>query len=230
MILKLDEYPEYMLWMLSDFDQDTLMACRPYIPDDGICVDAGANVGHWALAFSHFVGPGGRVFAFEPFPPFFQRLERNISLNERRNVVPIQSALGNEDGTMEFDEAACHQAWKNGSPARSGLQVSCTTLSDFIEKNEIPRLDFVKMDIEGAELLALRGMDRHLKKGWRPCFCLELHEVLCQGLGYSTLDIKNYLAGWGYTGWILQRGRLLTMEKDATHALTNALFLPSASP
>ena len=229
MLLKLDEYPEYMLWMLPDFDADLLSACRPYIPNGGICVDAGANVGHWSLVFSRFVGPAGRVYAFEPFPDFFGRLGQNVALNNLSNVETIQSALSDENGSIEFDGAACHLAWAKDASEGPKIRIPCVTLSDFVQQHELPRLDFVKMDIEGAELLALRGMDPLFKKGWRPALCLELHEVLCQGLGYSTVDIKKYLAGWGYTGWILHRGRRLSMDKDATHELTNALFLPATS-
>src|SRR5262249_18455268 len=54
MVLKLDEYAEYMLWMLPDFDDDALGARRSFVPRGGICIDAGANVGHWSLVFSSF--------------------------------------------------------------------------------------------------------------------------------------------------------------------------------
>ncbi|HZI94316.1 MAG TPA: FkbM family methyltransferase [Patescibacteria group bacterium] len=228
MLLKLDEYPEYMLWMLPDFDAELLSACRPYIPKGGVCVDAGANVGHWSLVFSRFVGPAGRVYAFEPFPDFYRRLGQNVALNHLGNVETIPCALSDRNGSISFDGAACHLAWANGAAAGPQLQVPCVTLSDFIQQQALARLDFVKMDIEGAELLALRGMEPIFRRGWRPAFCLELHEVLCQGLGYSTVDIKNYLAGWGYTGWILHRGRRLSMDRQATHELSNALFLPAA--
>lgn len=229
MMLKLDEYPEYMLWILPDFDEDALAACRPYVPRDGICIDAGANVGHWSLVFSHFVGPGGHVYAFEPFPPFFRRLQHNITLNKVKNVTTVQRALGNRVGTIDFDGARCHFATNTHSPSESRIQISSDTLSDFIEANGLSRLDFLKMDIQGAELLALQGMERHFRKGWRPAFCLELCEVLCQRLGYSTRDVKKYMADWGYTGWLLHRGHLLTLERNSTHELIDALFLPSSA-
>lgn len=117
------------------------------VPAGGVVFDVGAWIGPYTLLASRLVGPGGRVFSFEPDPVARRLLERNIALNGADNVTVVPAALGPRDETK----------WLSGghSEARIGddgeHQVTMTTLAGFIEEQGV-KPDVIKVDIEGGEL------------------------------------------------------------------------------
>lgn len=128
--------------------------------EPGQCfVDVGANNGYYTLLAASRVGPEGSVMSFEPNPEAFQRLTRNVELNRLKNVRTFQVALS--DGTRE-GQLFC--------PAEGDGLSSLTPLPDSrpIAIHELPfdslpcprRVDVVKIDVEGAELDVLKGMER----------------------------------------------------------------------
>jgi FkbM family methyltransferase len=126
--------------------------------------DVGANAGYFTLLFSRAVGSSGAVFAFEPDPQNLVHLRRNITLNHRDNVSIIAAAVTDKEGAARFRPDA-----SMGSICSEGpLSVTTCRIDDF------PTPDFVKMDIEGGELLALQGAQRTLRKH-RTSWFIELH-------------------------------------------------------
>jgi FkbM family methyltransferase len=138
--------------------------------DDFVVIDAGANVGAWADAFCKHVTGAGRIYAFEPQPEAARKIrERGI---DRCEVV--QMALGKEPGTLslyttgETDSMASLYARndtfaQNREPTHFNVEVA--RLDDFVESHHIERIDFMKMDLEGAELAALNGATKCLQSG-----------------------------------------------------------------
>ncbi len=117
--------------------------------------DIGANVGFYTLLASALAGPRGRVVAFEPLPRNLEFLRAHVAMNGMTNVVIRSVALADHPGTRPFDDtpgpSEAHLA------ARGSLTVECATLDALVAKGEIPPPDVIKMDVEGAELLVLRG-------------------------------------------------------------------------
>lgn len=131
--------------------------------DEGDTVlDLGGNLGTSAMLFSRLVGPRGRVHSFEPI--FHRVLGRNLRENGVGNVEVVPLGVADAPGEIEFavsdagidSRIACpaHGAIRNRRPVR------LTSLDDYVEREGIGRVDFIKMDIEGAEELALRGARR----------------------------------------------------------------------
>lgn len=146
-----------------------------------VVLDIGAHVGYYARLAARLVGPDGRVLAFEPHPRTFAVLQANV----RRwpAVTPVQMAVAEHDGTAElydylmmsasgslhYDETMrdlqkAHVSARDVAPRISTdfpvetFSVRTVPLDDFLAEQGIARVDVVKMDIEGAELSALRGM------------------------------------------------------------------------
>jgi len=119
-----------------------------------IVFDIGTYVGDTALWFSKAVGPQGKVYAFEPEPGNFEKLKANLERNNVTNVVPLQLALSENEGETKFTGSGGASAIAEGA---NGTIVKVTTLDRFVETNKIPRVDFIKMDVEGHELKVLKG-------------------------------------------------------------------------
>jgi FkbM family methyltransferase len=113
-----------------------------------VAFDIGANAGYYTLALSRLVGDAGHVYAFEPVARSVNYLQRHIELNKLRNVTVAQLAISSGHGLLSFDD---FRISKDNS-----YLVPSSSLDEFISAG-YPRPDFIKMDIEGAEKMALDG-------------------------------------------------------------------------
>lgn len=129
-----------------------------YTPQAGdLVVDVGAGVGSEIFALRKLVGPTGSVFGFEAHPVTFAILRRLCELNGWSNVDLIQAAVIDQRRRVFISDDEEHQANNIFGP---GLyEVEGTTLDDFVHEREISHIDYLKMNIEGAERLAIAGMD-----------------------------------------------------------------------
>jgi FkbM family methyltransferase len=122
-----------------------------------IVVDIGAGPGSEVNLFSRLVGSEGHVYAIEPHPITFQWLARRCAASGLSNVTPVTVAISDRAGTVWLSDEA--DPLENRLVAGgSGHPVRALTLDDFMQEHEIECVDFLKMNIEGAERLAIRGM------------------------------------------------------------------------
>ena len=137
------------------------MALEQFLKNGDTFVDAGANKGDFALIAARYVGPTGRVLAFEPEPTNFQWITRSIELNGYRQVKPFCVALDDRDGTASLHLAQM-SGWHSLMAAPSGSSHGCLTVPtqklDSVLEDELGngRVDVLKVDVEGAEMNVLR--------------------------------------------------------------------------
>jgi FkbM family methyltransferase len=156
-----------------------------------VVFDIGANIGTYAIRSAVTVGHEGHVYAFEPLRQNEEMLRNSILRNNITNITVIKKAVGEETGEILISTGGrCSSASILHKVDESSQKVSITSIDDFVRDSQIPKLDWVKMDIEGAEPSALRGMLQTIKK-FRPCFLFENHEGgpdscrILQSLDYS---------------------------------------------
>ncbi|MCA1632232.1 MAG: FkbM family methyltransferase [Acidobacteria bacterium] len=155
-------------------------------------IDGGGCWGDTALYFAHAVGARGKVYTFEFTPENMEVMERNLSLNpglgERVEIVP--RALWDTS-----DEVLNYSSNGPGSSLLYNQQESCrvSTLSidELVRRQHLPKVDFIKMDIEGAELKALHGA-RETIRTFKPKLAISLYHRET-----DLVDIPNYLDGLG---------------------------------
>ena len=130
-------------------------------------VDVGANAGLYTVIAAKRVGPSGRVIAFEPSPRELGQLRTHLRLNRCANVTIEEVALGEASGQGDLLIIDGHETGSNSFHLADGdaagarpLRVAIRTLDDYYGQGQLSRIDFIKIDIEGAELSALRGATR----------------------------------------------------------------------
>jgi FkbM family methyltransferase len=194
-------------------------------------LDIGAHHGFYTILASKRVGPSGRIIAFEPSPRERRRLSFHIRLNHCRNVKIEPFALSNEEGETTLFLADRRDALLNSlrPPAVSRpirrIVVQTITLDRYLEKERIDRVDFIKIDAEGAELEILKGMEVLFKQNSSPVIMAEVSDTRTQSWGYPAGAIYAHLAERGYDSFTLTReGMLQPMYKEA--GLYNYIAVP----
>lgn len=156
-------------------------------------VDIGANIGYFSLLASQLVGDGGKVFAIEPYPYNLKLLNLNLMLNGCRNVEVLPFALAEKTGFLNYDDCAGNSgnvyALENSLEAMLDAVLVYAVRLDAVLTADKP-VDLIKMDIEGAEYLALQGMQRTIRLD-QPIIISELSEGFLRSV--SNVSMQEYL-------------------------------------
>lgn len=154
-----------------DFQRGTLdVFCWDYEPQDGdVVLDIGAGIGEETLTFSRLVGPTGHVVSVEAAPSTFKRLKLAVEANRLDNVNPIHYAVA-DPSTMtvritDSDDAyiegtICPNEQGTASIGDTTVEVAAVTVDEIVASLGLKHIDLLKMNIEGAEQLAIKGMTR----------------------------------------------------------------------
>lgn len=195
MALDLQQEKDY--W-LGSYETGLQTALRDLIQPGWTVYDVGANIGYITLLLARRVGTNGRVFAFEALPQNQARWQTNIALNNLQDRARLfRGAVTDLSGQAAFLLGPSDDMGKaQGSAGRAltyaeSILVPAITLDDFIYRDGNPLPQAIKMDIEGGEVLALRGMSRTLKAA-RPLILLELHGPESARAAWETLTAVGY--------------------------------------
>lgn len=173
-----------------------------------VVIDAGANVGQHTLIAAGEVGRDGVVHSFEPVPKNFNKLVAHVLENGLVSTVKTNmTALWHRSETVRLNLAsdkANNGGYTIGIPPDAMDTVTCpgVRLDDYVAENGLSRVDFVKMDVEGAERFALQGATGVLAR-WRPTILMEINRPACVALGYAPERIWEFLRQYGYLMWIV---------------------------
>ena len=151
-------------------------------------IDAGAYDGNTAIHLSEIVGTKGMVYSFEPTNTSFLKLkDRGLA-----NVTCIQKGLYSNECNLEFIEnsisAGNYFSQQNTNQEKTNNVVSVISIDQFVNENNIPRIDYIKMDIEGMELEALKGAENTINK-YFPNMAISIYH----NSGNDLIDIPIYL-------------------------------------
>jgi FkbM family methyltransferase len=192
------------IWSGGHFEARELEFVLQVLQPGMTFVDVGANVGLYSVPASKKV-QGGKVFAFEPTPWTYQVLLENIRLNNLKNVCAERFAVGDAEGeaVLKLNVAGKEGLNTIGRPAHefSDIQgserVPITRLDDFVDRYSIQRVDVLKIDVEGAELLVLRGAQRLLRRPDAPLIVYE-SGFLSRGFDYHPVEQAWLLEKHGF--------------------------------
>lgn len=185
--------------------------------EDDVLFDVGANVGMVTLHAAKIC----RTVAFEPDPSFRHRLEVNGALNADRTFTLEPTAVSDADGTVVLytdgddgnSPSLVHQRGEGSS-----VSVVARSLDSLVSEARLPRPTVIKLDIEGAEILALRGAVQLLTGPEKPrALFIEVHDSFLPGFGSSADEVNALLHQFGYTTEAYRAQRA-----DQTHLILQA--------
>jgi len=197
------------VFFMGRYEPQETALIEHFIKPGSVFVDVGANWGYFSLLAASRAGASGRVVAFEPDPRLVSILKRNIDLNGFNCVSAVQAAAADRTAELQLEGYDESNANHGVSKLNSGIilaeknvfTVVARKVDDVLDEMGVDHVDLVKMDIEGAEDLALRGMDAGLKRGRFAALVLEIHPVQLAEKGRTVRDALDVLLVNGYSGW-----------------------------
>ncbi len=169
------------------------------------CIDAGCHIGYYSCLLARLVGSKGRVYAFDANPEACQAARRNLVLNGEYSAEVIHTALCDRDGTATFYISTDDQTGLSSLgpiPNRKAtVSVPCMRLDTFLTKEGAEHIRLLKVDVEGAEELVLRGAGQFISDHAIDYVLLECFDDRLQLLDTSTERVAGLLMASGYTAW-----------------------------
>lgn len=193
------EMQQHVYWAgLSRDDAAIVRLARALLPRDGVFIDVGANVGLHTLAIAHHVSEGGAVVAFEPHPVNHRLLVHNLEQNCLRHVVAENCGLAEAAATLTGTARADGGNWSLASRGDYQFEVRLVRLDDYLCDHPLPRLDLMKIDVEGAEVRVLRGARQTIER-FRPLIVFEVCPSWLAKMETSVAALFAELVGHGYS-------------------------------
>lgn len=176
-------------YWLGTYEAALQHAITQRVTPGGVFFDVGAHAGYYSLLASRLLGPGGRVVAFEPDTRNIAHLRRHLRLNRIKNVTIVKAAVADRTGTARF---ARERSGFGGALSNAGSRtVATVTLDGLISAGKLPAPNYLKIDVEGAELRVLRGAAKILSAS-RPIIFLAVHTPEMERRCGKTLAALGY--------------------------------------
>lgn len=212
----LDRMGVLSLWKAGLLDHGEALLMQRRVGPGMVALDIGANIGFYTLLLAQRIGPGGRVIAFEPEPENYGLLVRNISMNGYSNVECVQKAVSNKTGQARLfyceEHRGDHRIF-DSQDGRPSFFVESIRLDDWLPSPA--NADFVKLDIQGAEMLALEGMQSLLERcPWIGVLC-EFSPNLLKIGGSGPEEFLHFWKSRGFRGYLVEDKKELRRLPDA---------------
>lgn len=185
--------------------------CSVVFKDD-ICYDIGANIGEVSLLLARLTGEHGYVFAFEPVWPTYIKLCKKVQepADSRALIITVPLGFAGDEkvatiqvpsGDFGMGSLAQAEDWSRVLPGSEIMSYKCqfATLDGFIQSSKLPAPDFIKIDVEGAELLVLQGAHKFFEDGHRPIMLIELFAPWESAFNYGPWEVLSLLTALGYS-------------------------------
>lgn len=210
--LDLSQGIDFAIFLQGYFEPSTIRSYKKYIAPGDVVLDIGANIGSHTLPLAHLVGDTGSVIAFEPTDYAFGKLMENLRLNSRlaNRVIPVQAMLL---GTAQAEAPeSIPSSWSldivtgdkvheiHGGTFQSLNGASLLRLDDWFEINQINRLDFVKLDVDGYEIDVIEGGLQTLSR-YSPDIMMELAPYVFEERGKSFKQLISMLNKLNFRCW-----------------------------
>lgn len=234
--LRLDREIDLWIYLTGWWEKtDCRIALRALQPGATV-LDIGANIGSFALRAAQVVGRSGRVIAFEPDVRSRDELTCNIERNTFENIFVEPLALGRASGEREFhlastthpgDSSLFPRIDRGGAGSERVIRVAVDRLDDYVERQNLTRIDFIKIDVEGGEPDVLAGARETLRR-FRPQLLVECNPEMLAAAGSSAAHLVDELVTLEYR--LFHRGhwgtQLLPLNAVPDSELTDLHCIP----
>jgi FkbM family methyltransferase len=221
---------EVWAYWTGEYDSAIIARLVACLSHGSVVMDVGANVGFYTVTLGKRLQElGGKLYSIEPVPSNYQRLTEQITLNGMEDtVIPCNLAFGDREGALQFAMESSYGgstgnavittgnayfANENADETVQRLEAKMVRLDDFAREYDIQACNLIKVDIEGAELMFLRGAESFLKRT-RPIIYGEFNAYWMRQFGSTFRDIAQLVESWGYKYYKLEgRSRFVPVEQ-----------------
>lgn len=219
------------LYVTGEYESATTHVIAELLNPGGVFLDVGANLGYFSLLAATRVGPSGRVYSVEALPLLHDRLLGNFQRNGFTQCHLLPFAVSDAEGELDFHPGPQDHRGISSLRARGDtsepVRVPVKRLDD--ELSDAPKIDFVKIDVEGAESHALDGMACMLERD-QPPIVLEVTESYLNDMGRSVSDIERLLSPMGYRFFRIDNEVLTPLHRLADDGVDQFNALCTVSP
>jgi len=228
----MEEAQAQHIFIDGDYEIETCKVIACTLRPGSVFFDVGANIGFFSSRGAISVGEGGEVYAFEASPSVAHYLGKNVNLNSFENIKIINSAVSDVVGEINFFQSQLNQCGMSSIAPQSDaspIRLCSTTLDAFVRKENITRVDLIKVDVEGHEAAVFRGALELLQEqapiiifefcDWaekRAGYGLGESQQILMDCGYRLWDSKNYVRGGPPLKELVRSGFSMIVAKKST--------------
>ena len=212
-VIYLDKFDSLNLSINPDYEKESMDFIKNYIKKDNIIVDIGANIGYYTLFFAKLV-PEGMVYPFEPDTTNFELLRKNIKANHYTNIIPDNRALSDTPGVTYLMLNKLNTGGHRITNEKTETPVFMMRLDDYIKK-----VDFIKIDVEGAETMVINGMPNIIKNN-NLKMLVEYNKMGMKNFGVNPMEFIRLLAK-DFTIIDVSTGLMVNPNSFSTDKITN---------
>jgi FkbM family methyltransferase len=213
----------------SDYEKENFTFLAQQCKPGSTVLDIGAHIGLFSIIASQLAGDTGKIFAFEPSPTTIKFLEKTIRINNKEKIIaPVQQAMSAQPGKLTFfvsedkiDNSNSLVSYKDDRKL-NGIEVDVNTIDNFAAANQLGKVDFIKIDVEGAEYDTLQGGE-NIFISKRPACILAIHPVPIKAKGDKLEDIYDFVKNLNYS--ISYNGKNISREEFCSNSEMIDLYL-----
>ncbi|NLO19752.1 MAG: FkbM family methyltransferase [Ignavibacteria bacterium] len=231
MNLDIREYIQSTLYLFGHYELPLMKYIEKNVKESQVVFDIGANVGFLTLTFSKQAKKNGKVYAFEPEPKNFKKLQENVLLNNFQNISLNNFAISSINDKLKLylsddNNFGTHSLVNERNNSENYVNVDTVKLDDFVFQNNIKKIDWMKIDVEGAELDVVNGAKKTLID-LKPNLIIEVISENMKKRGLSSVLFKKMMLDeFAYFPFLINNsGKLLEDSADNENNSENLVFI-----
>lgn len=227
-----EEHIQQQLFWYGYYEKPTGLILNKLLKPDSVFVDIGANTGYFSL-LAACQATRGRVIAFEPVSFLYNALQANVALNKFDNIEMVKLALGEkEENRIIYLSGPDNEGMSSLSQPENysgkSEMVKVSTLDKWTAYKEIKKIDVIKIDVEGSELSALKGMKETISR-FHPYIIIELNPHTLNYFSLTPADVLSFVSEISYEPFILSEKQPLEKLENKNISDTADLLLVHSS-
>jgi len=197
-----DSLMNTIFWSGSHYELGVIKLLEKVVKPEYTVLDIGGHIGYFALLLSKLVGVNGKVITFEPQELLNNFIKENLKLNNVENCKVERVLISNQIGDVEFNESPDfgHSSISHAILEKKEITTTIkqsTTLDNYVANN-LEDLDFIKLDVEGAEYLILNESSKNALTKYKPALLIEMHNKQIEQMGGNVASLITFLENIGY--------------------------------
>lgn len=222
-----NSFPFYKLiyWKFKKWqDSSEIALMKLHIREGDVVLDIGANIGFYTTLFSEMVSVNGKVHAFEPDAVNFNYLQKET--NGKVNVLVIPKAVGSITSIVKLYRSkelnVDHRTYQP-EEYESVKEIQAISIDDYFnsDSTEFSRVDFIKMDIQGFEMEAIKGMEKTIRSNPGIKIVSEFWPHGLRKSGYDALAFFQLIESYGFEMYLINKDKLEILTKDKVIAMAD---------